>query len=231
MLWAVVVALAGMVVFQYLFNLLYTAAFIKNRMALIKDIIDKPLASNTEFHIHVCLDRIPAGYEAIIKTSEISLFYISLLIGIILVSPAIALTLVLLLVVMTFTMLLKVHTNSEVRSTAYDARYNLEESNYNLIKGMDYANFNFTTIRNSAVYSELFGGIGIVLIMLFYLLWFSGEQLTSNNLLSLILVLSIRFVINYTGEFSRLIGSIIEQQDILKHLNLNNLKNTETVSN
>ena len=105
----VISSLVALVIFQYLLNLWYASAFLKNRTALVADLLKNPLVNNDEFYVHVCLDRIPVGYESTIKSLEICLFYASLLIAISLISPIIAISVVALLILITLLMLVKVH--------------------------------------------------------------------------------------------------------------------------
>ena len=209
------IVLLALVILQFVLNRCYEYLFLKNRNTLVEYLIENPLVDGDEFHVHVCLDRVPVGFESIIKSLEICLFYASLILIIYWISPVMAASVVVLLLLIVYLMLMKTHERSETMTAAYEARAKVKSASDDVAAGLALTDLNFITARRTATYSELFGGAGIVIVMLLYLYWQDHVQLTSSSLVTLFLVLSIRFVIGYTGELSRLISTIVQQQDMM----------------
>jgi len=217
----VVLGLAVMVLAQFLLNNLYLRLFLYSRKRLIEKIIASPFSSHADYHQHVCLDLIPLGYESVIKLFEIAVFYSSLMLLIFLINPIVAITVVILLFLILIYMLMFVNERSSVRREAYQKRQNLVDTN-NLIEGLEFTDHNFLMVRKSNIYSELFGGMGMVFVMLLYVVWLNDTTSLGNNFTALVLVLSIRFIINYTSEFSNLMGTVFGQYTMLGNLDLYN---------
>lgn len=216
----VLLGLSAMVLVQFLLNLVYQKQFIDNRQLLVKSIIDTPLCSSQSYHEHVVFDLIPQGFESIVKALEIVLFYASLVLLIFVINSAVALLLVVLLGVLIFTMLAYIDERSSTRSAAYNDRQTVDLTGDEPMRGLRFADHVFNASKRSSTYSELFGGMGMVLVMLVYVLWFDDSDLSGSSLVSIVLVLSVRFLINYTGEISRLLGAIFQQYSMLAFLDL-----------
>lgn len=216
----IVLVLAGMVALQFLLNTLYLRAFIKHRRNLVERFAEQPIFANLESQKHICLDLIPVGYESLIKVLEITLFYLSLCILIFILNPVIGFIVVPILMAILLYMLLFVIERKSARAKAYKERQDVSADA--LIDGLQFADHSFTTLRRNTTYSEFFGGLGMVLLMAFYLLFMDITSFAENKLFAFVLILSVRFLVNYTGEFSRLLGVILSHHTMLAKLQYNN---------
>ena len=216
----VLIGLSIMVTTQFLLNMIYQKLFINSRTSLVQHILKEPLCSSPNYHEHATFDLIPQGFESIVKVLEIVLFYASLALLILIINWTIAVVLLILLCILVFTMLAYVDERGSVRKEAYNERQTVDITGDNPIAGLRWADHTFNSIKRSSTYSELFGGLGMVIVMVLYVTWLDSSAVTANGLVSLVLVLSIRFLINYTGEISRLLGSIFQQHSMLAFLDL-----------
>ena len=217
----VVGGLTAMVLLQYALNRMYLSCFIAIRRRVVLTVIRNPVSSNSDYQKHVCLALIPEGFESLIKITEIAIFYSCLVLLIFLISPLIGIVVIALLVLILGFMLIFVSEKADERRQAFLRRQDASDGE-KMIQGLDFADHTFRSIRNNSIYSEFFGGLGMVMIMLLYTVWAGGSIEIKNGLVALVLVLSIRFLINYTGEFSRLARILLNQFDMFEKFDLQN---------
>ncbi len=68
------VACSTLMVLQFAINKLNLYLFLKLRAALLSFILMRKLNDHVLVHLNICLDKVPQGYDAVIKSSEILLF-------------------------------------------------------------------------------------------------------------------------------------------------------------
>ena len=214
----VVCGLGTMILIQFFLNQLYGKMFLSTRESLLSELAQR-LTYNDEAHkSHIIYDVIPHGYESMLKALEILFFYCFLLCLIAFIHPAVALILIVLLLIMVLFTVTLVKKRNRERQFFQKNRQTVSSAPDDLDKGIGLANHIFSSNRKNIVYSDLFGGVGMILVILLYLFYFSELPFTSNGLVPLFLALCIRFSINYTNEFSQHIGVLIDHRKSLSNL-------------
>ena len=72
--------------------------------------------------------------------------------------------------------------------------------------------------RNSIIYADLLGGLGIIIVMLFFAYMKDFDTFGLSDITSLILVFGVRFAIMYAGEFSRILNRLLQQRVIIEKI-------------
>ena len=87
MLLSLLGGLTGLIVFQLIIGMINLALSVGARAKLVEYCLRNPLNVHRDTHLHIAIDHIPPGYDAIIKSSEILFFYVILFICIFYMSP------------------------------------------------------------------------------------------------------------------------------------------------
>jgi len=164
-------------------------------------------------YLDMCLNELPQGYDAVLKCCEILLFYLVLFVIIFLISPFAALLTLIAVPLLILLLVIKnrkeVHVTHELR----DNRRKIREGgdDYETVISLSSQRDRYNRI--STIHAEFFGGIALVLLMLIFLLNFTGQDL--NSLAALAMVFAIRFAINYARELSRHASRLLQQRVVI----------------
>ncbi|RBP51486.1 hypothetical protein [Arenicella xantha] len=218
LLYALVIILVVLIVAQYVLNKVYLFFFLHYRTATISGLLLSPLNDHVPMHLHICLDKVPIGYEGVIKSLEILLFYFFLFSGIFLINPLAGLLVLLLVPIMLALMLLKGRKEVFVHTEMQQCRKAVLSMDDDYLRALQLINENYMFGRNSIIYSELFGGISIVIMMIAFMLWYSERQFGFSGVAALFLVFGIRFAVVYAGELSRVLSRVLQQRIIVEKI-------------
>jgi hypothetical protein len=210
-----VIGLAGLVIIQLALNKLYLFLFLQLRATLQKMILAKPLNEHFLTNVHVCIDKLPQGYEAVVKVSEILLFYFFLLLGIFYLSKMAGLLLLVIIPLIVLIMVVKGRKEVHVQMDIRDKRKSLVEVDSDYEGYISLNDENYLYGRNSVIYADFFGGFALVFLILVFLIMNPAGGDSFSGLTALFLVFSIRFAVLYAGELSRFLGKVIQQRVIV----------------
>ncbi len=213
MLQLMLVILTVLIFVQYFISEFNLKLFLARRTILVNYALASSLNDHQSTHLHLCLDHLPPGYDAILKCCEIILFYMILFVAIFFVSPFAALLTITIVPMLIVLLVIKnrkeVHSINEFRVNRASAK-TMDDDVSAVIKS---SNQQFSHLRKSVVHSEFFGGIALVFLMFIFLFNYDGGNI--NSLGALALVFAVRFSITYAGELSRHAGRILQQRVII----------------
>ena len=200
--------LGAIVCFQFFlarFHLSILCVFKENA---VLDLLNLPLNKDAAQNIHLCIDQIQHGLEAIIRSGEIIIFYLVLMLVIFYFSPLLA-VLVVIFVPPLFTLLvLKNRKEVHLQSQIVETRKASSPQGMNYPQILKLIREHYRLVRSSIINSEFGSGITLIVIMLVFFNYFDNMQLTALG--TLMLVFSLRFAITYAGELSRFVNRILQ---------------------
>lgn len=210
--------LLSLVLLQFLLAKFHLIIFLKIRTYLITILLNKPLNEHAPTHLHICLDKIPQGYDAIIKSAEILLFYVFLFLGIFYINPLAGVLLTLLVPIILVLILYKGRKEVHNQAAMLDSRKQVSDTNEGVDDFLSLFNQNYIHGRNSVIYSDFLGGAAIILLMIVFMFWYKNAELGFGGLTALFFVFSMRFAILYAGELSRFISKLLQQRVMIEKI-------------
>lgn len=163
---------------------------------------------------NMCLDQLPAGYEATIKISEIMMFFFCVLIAIFYMKPLLGILVFVCIPAFVSYLVLKSRENVFSITKFRESRQKigrLTEVEY--LVPIKHSNDSFAMAKMNLILSDFFGGVLIVGIILIFLLYKDSNII--SNLEALVLVFSIRFAFIYAKESSVVLGHLLQQRTLM----------------
>jgi len=226
-LMGLVSVLSVLIMFQFLINKLNLFLFLKLRAALLSFVLESKLNNHTLTHLNICLDKIPQGFDAVVKSSEIVLFYSVLLSAIFYLSPLTGFLVLFIVPSIVFIMLIKGRKEVHVQAEMHAKRKEIKSLDDDIDAFLHLNEQTYLYGRNSLIYADLLGGLAIIsLILVFYFISPQESGSGLRGLAALFLVFSVRFAIVYAGELSRLLGRVLQQRVIIEKISLNPFKDS-----
>lgn len=216
-----ILALLFFICVQFAFNKIYLKQYLSLRRLIVNWLLKKDLNDHRPMHLHICLDKFPMGFEGVVKSTEILVFYLFLLIGIFIINSLAGLLVVIVVPIMIFVMLVKSRKEIHVQKEMQAARSKSLEEEGEIATVLTLASENYAFGRNGLTYTEFFGGLAIVVMMSSLLFFYSiGDGMAEKiaGLTALLLVFCIRFAIVYAGELSRSLGKVLQQRVIIESI-------------
>lgn len=208
--------LSILVLLQFAINKLNLHLFLKLRASLISFLLARQLNEHVLTHLNICLDKVLHGFDAVIKSSEIVLFYLVLLSVIFYLSPLAGVLVVVIVPLIVFIMLIKGRKEVHVQTEMQAERKKIVGLDDDMESFFQLNRQTYLYGRNSVINADFLGGLSIIcLILVFYFMAPNNEGEGLRGLTALFLVFSVRFAIVYAGEFSRLLGRILQQRVII----------------
>lgn len=218
---ALIFTLMMMIAIQFALNKFYLRQYLSLRLIIVRWLLKKPLNDHHSMHLHICLDKYPQGFEGVVKSVEILVFYLFLLVGIFFMNFIAGLLVVIVVPLMIAIMLVKSRKEIHVQKGMQDARKKALEQESEIENVLSFANENYAFSRNGITHSEFFGGIAIVLTMSALLFFYTlSDDVTEKiaGFTALLLVFCVRFAIVYAGELSRSLGKVLQQRVIIDNI-------------
>jgi len=216
-----ILILFSLICFQFLLNKLYLRQYLILRRHLVEWLLDRPLNDNTNMHLHICLDKFPMGFDSIIKSLEILVFYFFLLIGIFFISFLAGFLVILVVPVIILVMVVKSRKEIFVQQEMHNMRKEVTDLTSDIDTLLDLSNQHYSYARNGVTFSDFLSGAAIVVTMsLLLLIDFADAGLSENivGFTALILVFCIRFAVTYAGELSRSLNKLLQQRIIIENV-------------
>lgn len=218
---ALILTLLFMICVQFLLNKLYLRQYLNLRSAITSWLLKKNLNDHQSMHLHICLDKFPQGFEGIVKSAEILVFYFFLLIGIFFINVLAGFLVVIVVPLMIALMLIKSRKEIHVQKEMQDARRRALEHESEIETVLSLARESYAFARNGITYAEFFGGLAIVTMMSVLLFSYAIDDGISEKiagLAALLLVFCMRFAVVYAGELSRSLGKVLQQRVIIENI-------------
>ena len=207
---------------QFLLNRFYSFVFLSLRTKLTWLLMSMSLASNEELSLHICLDKFPIGFDGIIKTCEIVVFYMFLISAIFYLNIFAGLLVLLLLPFIIMLIVVKGRKEVHVQREMVLSRKTIMSANDDISSYVNLGKETYKLGRNSMAYAQFFAGIALVSVMLIFLFVYPDDE-TKNHLVglpALILVFSIRFAFLYAGELSRSLNRVLQQRVLIENMQI-----------
>lgn len=211
--------LSVLVLFQFVISKLNLHLFLRLRASLLSLILKRKLNDHVLIHLNICLDKIPQGIDAIIKSSEILFFYFILLTVIFYLSPLAGLLVLLIVPGIVIAMLLNGRKEVHVQAAMQAKRKTITTLNDDLDGFLRLNEQAYLYGRNSIIHGNLLAGLAIVCLILVFLFFApEAERDGLQGFTAIFLVFSVRFAIVYAGELSRLLGRVLQQRVIVERI-------------
>lgn len=166
---------------------------------------------------NICLDQLPAGLDAIVKISEIIIFFVFVISTILYMVPLLGLLVLVSTPLLISYLILKSRESAFLITEIRESRKNIGQLSFeDYQKPVEQSNLIFSSTRANLISSDFFGGIiivGIILVFLFY----SGSG-SISNFSGLILIFGIRFAFIYAKECSVVLGNLLQQRTIMSEV-------------
>ncbi len=214
--------LFALIVVQFLLNKVYSHLFLSMRTRLMRSLVVAPITSNEKLNLHICLDHFPIGFDGIIKTSEIIVFYFFLIAGIFYLNIYAGLLVLILLPFIIVIIVIKGRKEVHVRQEMVQSRKKILSTNDDISSFVALGAETFKYARNSVTYAQFFAGLALVSMMFLFMFMSPGDE-TKNHLVglpALILVFSIRFAFLYAGELSRSLSRVLQQRVFFENIEM-----------
>lgn len=218
---ALISTLLFLIGIQFALNKIYVNQYLKLRHRIVTRLLKKPLNDHRPTHLHICLDKFPQGYEGLVKSLEILVFYFFLMIGIFFINAFAGLLVVTVVPAMIVLMLIKSRKEIHVQKEMQSARKKVLEQESEIERVLSLASENYAFGRNGLTYTEFFGGIAIVIMMSALLFFYTMDDGITDKiagLTALLLVFCIRFAVVYAGELSRSLAKVLQQRVIVESI-------------
>lgn len=206
--------LAGIIVVHFIIGRLNLSWMLKARKKLQVKGPTLDLHKNLANKRNMCLDQLPVGLDAIVKISEILIFFVFVISAILYMAPVVGILVFISTPLLISYLILKSRENAFLIIELRESRQKigrLSEEEY--LKPVSQSNLLFSSTRTNLISSDFFGGIiivGIILVFLFYM----GDDSVSN-FSGLILIFSIRFAFIYAKECSVVLGNLLQQRTVM----------------
>lgn len=213
--------LTGLVIVQFLIGKINLYVTLTARAQLLEFCLTHPFNDHRDTHLHISIDHIPPGYDAVIKSSEILLFYAVLLICIFYMSPLMGLAVLVSVPLVLAILLLKGRKEVFVVQDFREVRKNYQSENdtdsLNSLISLSNQSFSFPT--KDMINSQMTSNMAIVLIMITFMAFY--EDFEFQGIAALLLVFSIRYSLIYAGELSRFLNRLLKQRTIVGKIHYN----------
>ena len=208
--------LSGFILIQYMIGKLNLWLALTARRKILNFYLTHPLNEHRETHLHICIDHIPPGYDAVIKSLEILLFYIILLICIFYMSPLMGLAVLVAVPTVLGILLMKGRKEVFVVQEYRDARKTFQSDNdpNSLQKVIELSNQSFSYPYKDIINSQFSGSMAIVIIMATFMIFYDNFQY--HGIAALLMVFSIRYSLIYAAELSRFLNRLLKQRTIIE---------------
>ena len=203
-----------MAITLYLVGTLYLKIMLKVRAILLKNGVNINIYEKLVDKRNFALDHFAAGYDSIIKLSEIFVFFCLLAAIIFIINKMLFITIVVLVPLIVIWLVYKGKESIFIQTKFRNSRQAIgrkTEAEYSQI--IKDSNQFFASSRRAIIKSDFSTGIGMVAVIgLFFA--YQPENI-SSNLQALILVFSVRFAIMYAKESSVVLGRLLQQRTII----------------
>lgn len=214
-----------LMILQFAINKLNLFLFLKLRASLLSLLLPRQLNEHLLTHLNICLDKVPQGYDAVIKSSEILLFYLIILSAIFYLSPLAGFLVLVVVPLIVFIMLIKGRKEVHVQAEMQKQRKGIKSLGDDVETFLLLNEQTYLYGRNSIIYADFLGGVSIVgLILVFYFITPNNGGEGLRGLTALFLVFSVRFAIIYAGELSRFLGRVLQQRVIIEKIQIDPFK-------
>lgn len=211
--------LFALVLAQLLFNKLYLMTFVALRTSLMGWLFRRPLCSALSTHIHISLDKFPLGFDGVIKSCEIIIFYLFLVSVILILNVFTGLLVIACVPMMLAIIIVKGRKEIYIQKDMNESRKEISSLEDDFEAYSAYAEKKFKLGIEGTHLSQLISGLALVLIMCLFLFYQSQpEQQNYVGITAIALVFSIRFAIVYAGELGRSLNKVIQQRVIVENI-------------
>lgn len=213
--------LTSLILIQFVLGKINLWITLSTRERVLTILINNSMNDHRETHLHVSIDHIPPGYDAIIKSSEILLFYGVLLLCIFYMSPLMGMIILVAVPLVLGLLLIKGRKEVFVTQEFREVRKRYQETNceQDLEKMISLSNQSFSFPFTDMINSQFSSNMAIVLIMVCFLFFY--ENFEYHGLAAVILVFSIRYSLVYAAELSRLLSRVLKQRTIVTKIETN----------
>ena len=217
---AMVSSLLLLIILQFLLNKIYLAIYLSLRTKLTQWLLPRSLSTSEEMHLHICLDKFPIGFDGIIKSCEIIVFYMFLITGIFYLNLFAGLLVLISVPFIIALILIKGRKEVHVLKDLSDYRKKIVDSDDDFLPYFSLSQESHSFSRNNIIFSQFFGGVAIVAMMCVFLFWYSAEEGAQGavGLTALMLVFGIRFAVVYAGELSRCLSRVLQQRVMVENI-------------
>lgn len=188
----------------------------KLRNSVMTELFERLSSLSITRRNNVLYDYYLHGYEAIIKSFEIVLFYIFLLIYIFTMSIVMGWTVIVLVPILVGLLVFRNRKEAFVQDNIRESREESSKNSDNQLKPMRHYDKQLNFRVNNIISSDILGGITIGVIFMIYVEYKS--QFSSYGVLVLLLIFSIRFAVLYAGELSRQLNVVLRLRAVLKYI-------------
>ncbi len=210
--------LTTLILFQFILGKINLWMTLSTRKLVLTFLLKNPLNSHRETHLHISIDHFPAGFDALIKSLEILMFYTILLICIFYMSPIMGGAVITAVPIVLCILLIIGRKEVFVTQDFREARktYQNNDTDKNMNKLITLSNKSFAFPFNDLINSQFSSNIAIVAIMLSYIAFYDNFQI--QGFAAVTMVFSIRYSLLYAAELNRLLSRILKQRTIINKI-------------
>ena len=189
------------ILLQFTLNKVNLILFLRLRRAVISRLSQTSNATLGQNHLSFIYDHYIHGFEALVRSFEILIFYAFLLIFIFTVNTTIGLAVIILVPILVGLLVFKNRKEAFVQTAIRQARKHSAISDTDHLLPLMMYDRQLKYRVNNEISADVLGGLTITFI--FYLYSLNQSQFSSYGVVALLLVFSIRFAVLYAGELSR----------------------------
>lgn len=213
--------LTALIFIQFIIGKINLSATLSTRKKLLSFALTNPMNNRHKTQTHITLDHIPSGFDGIVKSAEILLFYIVILAFIFFTSPLMGFAVLLVVPVVLALLIIKGRKEIFAIKDYRSARKNYE-SNYkreDVDQLIEVLNYSFSYRLQGGISGRVFSNLAVVLMMVCFL-YFNGD-FEPQGFTALILVFSIRYSMQYATELSNILNRVFKQRTIISKIENN----------
>lgn len=221
MLLALLGGLTALIIIQFVIGWINLWLTIDVRTKVLSFCLANEFSDHRATHLHIAIDHIPPGFDALIKSFEILLFYAVLLLCIFYMSFLMGLAVLFAVPAVLAILLIKGRKEVFVTQDFRSARKELQDNDdqANVKKVISLSNQSFSYPLRDLINSQLTSSLAIVVIMVTFLVYY--EHFEYQGIAAMLLVFSIRYSLIYAAELSRFLNRILKQRTIVEKIQNN----------
>jgi hypothetical protein len=209
-----IIILLMFIFIQFLISKINLLMFRYLRHDVISDLCQRPMMDSASQKNSFIYDHYLYGFEALMRSFEILMFYVFLLIFIFSVNPIMGLAVIVLVPMLVGLLVFKNRKEAFVQNAIHESREKSVEPDSDPLVPLTYYDEQLVFRINNDISAELLGGLTIVFIFFIYVA--NQDQFSSYGVMALLLVFSIRFAILYAGELSRQLNVVLKLRTVLE---------------
>ena len=199
---------------QFVISKINLLMFRHLRAAVISEICERSVAEPPSQRNYFLYDNYLYGFEALVRSFEILLFYLFLLIFIFSVNLMMGIAVIIFVPALVSLLVFRNRKEAFVQNAIHESREKSIEPDSDPLLPLVHYDKQLVFRINNDISAEMLGGLTIVLIFFLYVT--NQEQFSSYGVMALLLVFSIRFAVLYAGELSRQLNIVLKLRTVLE---------------